>query len=93
MNCGLKVDIRAFAKKYNYGIGNFGLKDGSSVKILSDAKSGLTHVWHMKDGAIISAQGGKGDENISSMLYAFKDRAINSDDILTAYNKSFHIEK
>ncbi|MEE3349227.1 MAG: hypothetical protein VZR09_04230 [Candidatus Gastranaerophilaceae bacterium] len=92
MSYGLKVDIRAFAEKYNYGIGNFGLKDGSSVKILNDVKSGLTHVWHMKDGKIISAQGGRGDENISSMLYAFKDRAINSSDIMAAYNKSFHVE-
>lgn len=83
--------VRAFAKKHNFGVGSFNLKDGSSVKILSNPESQLFHVWQMKNGSLLKASGGRGENALAASIGEYESKAINSNDITTAIGDSFSL--
>ena len=91
---GMKLAFKLpdFAKAHNMGYGNFNLKDGSSVKLMSDLKNRITHACILRNGKLIKAEAAKGYPNIAFMLGRYENKAINPADISVALDRSFMVE-
>lgn len=88
-------NIAAYAKAKGFGIGSFRLKDGSSVKVLSDVKNHITEVYQIRHGKII---GNKKFSGLDAIHYAamhvvsFEKAAESVDELNKAWAQSIYKE-
>ena len=73
------------------GIGSFRLKDGSSMKIMSNPDKQLFTVMNIQNGRLRSLEGGKGLNALANIIGRYEQKAENIDDITTAIGDSFNI--
>ena len=85
----LGFQLADFAKAHNMGIGNFRLKDGSSVKILSNDRG--SYVMQVKNGRLLSAEYGRG-EGLGSILDRYASKAEDIKEMDKEYMSSFDVE-
>ncbi len=85
----LGYDLVEFAKKNRCGFGSFHCEDGSSVKILSNIDTNISHYFHMKNGLCIGYKGTKGDNSRAAVMDKLNELATNVDDVLIAIGDSF----
>ena len=91
----LRFTLADFAKYNNMGIGSVRLKDGSSLKIISDPNSGLTHLFQVKRGRLLNACGVTGENancKIANILGGLRKYVAEGEDLDRAYQRSFDIE-
>lgn len=88
---GLKLGLKLndFAKANKLGIGSFRLKDGSSVKLLSNGH--LTHAIQVKDGEAICAKGAGGNRAIAALLDEYVPLAQDPDSVFDAFAHSLNL--
>ena len=90
---GIKLGFKLadYAKMNKMGIGSFRLKDGSSMKIMSNPDKQLFTVMNIKNGRMRSLEGGKGLNALSNIIGRYEQKAENIDDVTTAIGDSFNI--
>ena len=77
------------AKRWHTGVGSYRLKDGSSVKILSDSATRITRLFQVKNGRLISAEAARGNNQIAAMMDRYASKAANIEEADDAWLKSF----
>ena len=87
----LGFNLVDFAKANKMGIGSFRLKDGSSLKIITNPQNGVSHFMNVKYGRLLSAESAKGNENIAKILDLYDDLAENPIEIFEAYAHSLDL--
>ncbi len=79
------------AKRWGTGIGSYRLNDGSSVKLLSNPKTGITQLFQVKYNRLISAEAAKGNDNILAMIGRYEQKAVNIEEADHALISSFQV--
>ena len=90
---GIKLGFKLadYAKMNKMGIGSFRLKDGSSMKIMSNPDKQLFTVMNIKNGRMRSLEGGRGLNALANTIGKYEQKAENIDDVTTAIGDSFNI--
>ena len=88
---GIKLgySIANLAQKNGWGCGSYLLKDGSSVKVCSDSITGITRLFQVKSGRLISGEAARGNNEIAAMLDRYAQKAVNKDEADMAFMNSF----
>jgi len=89
---GIKLNfpLATYARLKGWGYGSFAMKDGSSVKLTTDAKEGITRLYQMKSGNLIAAEAAKGNNQVAAMLDRYAQSAVNKDEVDYAFMNSFN---
>lgn len=85
----LPYSIANMARRRGWGYGSYCLKDGSSVKLCSAPATGITRLFQVKNGNLISAEAAKGNNEIAAMIDRYAKKAVNPDEADTAFMDSF----
>lgn len=85
----LTFSIANIARKKGWGYGSYRLTDGSSVKLASDAKTGITRLFQVKDNRLVAAEAAKGNNEVSAMVDKYAQKAVYKDEADNAFMNSF----
>ena len=85
----LPVSIANMAKRNGWGYGSFALKDGSSVKLCSEPTTGITRLFQVKSGRLLSAEASNNNNGIAAMVDRYAQNAVHKDEVDTAFMNSF----
>lgn len=85
----LTFSIANMARKKGWGYGSYRLTDGSSVKLASDAKTGITRLFQVKNNRLVAAEAAKGNNEVAAMLDRYAPKAVYKDEADNAFMNSF----
>ena len=85
----LRSSIVNMAQRNGWGYGSFALKDGSSVKLCSAPVTGITRLFQIKNGRLISAEAAKGNNEVAAMIDKYAQKALIKDEVDYAFMNSF----
>lgn len=85
----LTFSIANLARKNGWGYGSYRLCDGSSVKLTSDAKTGITRLFHVKNNRLIAAEVANGNNEVTAMVDRYAQKAVYKDEADYAFMNSF----
>jgi hypothetical protein len=87
----INLSLRDFAVRNHMGIGTFRTKDNIDVEILSNPRTEGFHVFNVKNGQIIKAEGGRGAKAMSKIIDEYEPKQLAQNDVYNAFYHSFNV--